>query len=312
MEIQQGTVHVEKHRVYSVPVNHAFIPGRKDSGFFMNSDNISLPQIGIEIDEITAVACAAADEILKIYNTDFNIENKQDDSPLTAADLAAHKVITTGLAELTPDIPILSEESRAAPYEQRRNWSRYWLVDPLDGTREFIKRNGEFTVNIALIEDHEPVLGVVQIPATGACYYAARARGSYKHEPGAQPQRLYTRRTSAGEFVVAGSRSHATERQKRFFAGLGGDTRVISAGSSLKFCLVAEGRVDIYPRFGPTSEWDTAAAQCVVTEAGGLVTDMQLQPLRYNRGESLENPEFLVIGDPSFDWRPYLADIGKE
>lgn len=272
----------------------------------MNENNITLPGIDIEIGDIVDISHAAANEILKIYNTDFLVENKNDDSPLTAADTAAHDVISHRLRELTPDIPILSEEASAKTFDIRRQWSRYWLVDPLDGTREFIKRNGEFTVNIALIEGHLPLAGIVQVPATGVCYYAAAGSGAFRHSPGEQPVRLRTRRAESDQFIVAGSRSHASDRQKAFFKVLGENTEIISAGSSLKFCLVAEGRVDIYPRFGPTSEWDTAAAQCIVTEAGGLVTDMQLRPLEYNRKESLINPEFLVIGDPSFDWRPYL------
>lgn len=273
----------------------------------MSGDGISYS--GIKIDDIVDIASAAADEILKIYNTDFEIENKDDASPLTAADMAAHNVIIRQLRELTPEIPILSEESISVPFETRRGWPRYWLVDPLDGTREFIKRNDEFTVNIALIEHHSPVLGVVQIPATGDCYYAAVGQGSFKRPFGKEPTRLRTRTTQADRIVVAGSRSHGTDRQRSFFASLGENTEIISAGSSLKFCLVAEGRVDIYPRFGPTSEWDTAAAQCVVNDAGGLVTDLHLQPLQYNREDSLINPEFLVIADPSFDWRPYLEPI---
>ncbi|MEX2524621.1 MAG: 3'(2'),5'-bisphosphate nucleotidase CysQ [Gammaproteobacteria bacterium] len=277
----------------------------------MSNNNITLSGINIDIDDVVDTAHAAANEILKIYNTDFLVENKDDDSPLTAADTAAHEVISQRLRELTPDIPILSEESSAKAYETRQQWSRYWLVDPLDGTREFVKRNGEFTVNIALIVEHSPALGVVQIPATGVCYHAAAGLGAFKHSPGEEPARLHTRPTAADQFIVAGSRSHATDRQKAFFAALGDNTEIISAGSSLKFCLVAEGRVDIYPRFGPTSEWDTAAAQCIVTEAGGLVTDLDLRPLEYNRKDSLLNPEFLVIGDPSFDWKPYLDKISE-
>jgi len=277
----------------------------------MKDNNITLSGIDIEIGDIVDISHAAANEILKIYNTDFLVENKNDDSPLTAADMAAHEVISQRLQELTPDVPVLSEETSTVPFETRRQWSHYWLVDPLDGTREFIKRNGEFTVNIALIAGHSPILGVVQVPATGVCYYAATNTGAYRHSPGESPVRLRTRATVTNQLVVAGSRSHATDKQKAFFESLGNNTEVISTGSSLKFCLVAEGRVDIYPRFGSTSEWDTAAAHCIVTEAGGLVTDLQFNPLEYNRRESLINPEFLVIGDPAFDWQPYLAMCEK-
>ena len=238
------------------------------------------------------------------------VENKEDDSPLTAADLAANRVITAGLTQLTPDIPVLSEESSAVPYADRRHWTRYWLVDPLDGTKEFIKRNGEFTVNIALIDEHVPIMGVVHLPVTGTCYHALRGQGAWRVSPGGGAERLKTRQARTGRISAAGSRSHGNERQVRFFEALGPDAQIVTAGSSLKFCLVAEGRVDIYPRFGPTSEWDTGAAQCVVEEAGGTVVDLGMRRLRYNRGESLLNPEFLVIGDAKFDWSGLLAATG--
>jgi 3'(2'), 5'-bisphosphate nucleotidase len=257
---------------------------------------------GDYIEDVIRIAARASEEIVKIYNTSFTVENKEDDSPLTAADMAAHHTIMEGLQRLTPELPVLSEESSSIPFATRGQWSCYWLVDPLDGTREFIKRNGEFTVNIALIDRHEPVLGVVYLPVGGACYYAARGLGAFRLRPGGKAEKLGTRATVPGQISAAGSRSHGSERQVRFFEALGPGAEIITAGSSLKFCLVAEGKVDIYPRFGPTSEWDTAAAQCLVEEAGGSVTDLRLQPLRYNCKESLINPEFLVIGDPKFDW----------
>lgn len=262
------------------------------------------------LDGALDIAARASGEIARIYDTAFTFENKQDDSPLTAADLASHEIIVDGLGELSPGIPVLSEESGDIPFSTRARWPRYWLIDPLDGTKEFIKRNGEFTVNIALIEGHEPVLGIVRVPATGICYYAARGRGAFRAAPGTETAALHTRPVTPGRLVAAGSRSHASDRQQRFFASLGENTEVIAAGSALKLCLVAEGSVDIYPRFGPTSEWDTAAAQCVVTEAGGSVTDLALRPLEYNRKESLLNPEFLVIGDPAFDWESRLREAG--
>jgi len=223
--------------------------------------------------------------------------------------MASHEIILTGLAELTPDIPVLSEESASIPYETRQSWDRYWLVDPLDGTREFVKRNGEFTVNIALIENHQPVLGVVHVPVSRLCYFCGQGKGAYKQETGKTANRIKTKTTSADNFIVAGSRSHGNERQHKFFAGLGEDVEVIAIGSSLKLCLVAEGKVDIYPRFGPTSEWDTAAAQAIVTAAGGIVTDTELKSLEYNSKESILNPHFLAVADPSFDWLPYLQDL---
>lgn len=261
------------------------------------------------LNAVIELAEQAAGKILDIYNTDFAVESKDDKSPLTAADMASHRTICDGLATLTPDIPILSEESSGISYATRKQWSRYWLVDPLDGTREFIKRNGEFTVNIALIEEHRPVLGVVYVPVTRLCYFATRGHGTYRQEQGSEARPVHTRTTRPGRFTVAGSRSHGTEQQTAFFNNLGPETELIAIGSSLKFCLVAEGKVDVYPRFGPTSEWDTAAAQCVVEEAGGSVTNTRMQPLLYNTKESILNPSFLVIADPTFDWSPYLINI---
>lgn len=262
------------------------------------------------LDAVIGLTREAAENILVIYDTDFDVENKDDKSPLTAADLASHRTICDGLAALTPDIPILSEESSSIPYATRKLWSRYWLVDPLDGTREFIKRNGEFTVNIALIDDHRSVLGVVYVPVTRLCYFAALGAGAFKQEKDGAAQPIHTRTTRPGGFTVAGSRSHGSEQQTDFINRLGAGTELIAIGSSLKFCLVAEGKVDIYPRFGPTSEWDTAAAQCIVEQAGGTVSNTLMEPLLYNTKESILNPSFLVIGDRSFDWKPFLKSGG--
>lgn len=257
------------------------------------------------VQEVVTLARDAGARILEIYETDFSVRKKADRSPLTAADLAAHTVIDAGLAMITPDLPILSEESAEADYAVRSQWRRYWLIDPLDGTREFVKRNGEFTVNIALIDGHEPVLGVVHVPVSGVSYYAVRGLGAFKQEPGQIPVSIQVRAHPEGRLIVTGSRSHGTDATRKFIANLG-DVEVIGIGSALKSCLVAEGRADLYPRFGPTSEWDTAAAQCIVEEAGGRVTDVHLNPLRYNTKRSLLNPHFLVFGDTSRDWRQYL------
>ncbi len=260
------------------------------------------------IEEICQIASQAASRILEIYDTDFAIERKEDRSPLTAADLAAHNTICKALAELTPEIPVLSEESAELPYSERRQWSSYWLVDPLDGTREFIKHNGEFTVNIALIEGHQSILGVIVVPVSGVCYYAAKSSGSFKINADGITESIKVKKSEINKIILAGSRSHGSEEQQAFIKRLGG-AEIISIGSSLKFCLVAEGKVDIYPRFGLTSEWDTAAAQCIVEEAGGCVVDMNFKPIRYNTKDSLLNPEFLVIADPSFNWKHYLDKI---
>ena len=257
--------------------------------------------------EIIRVATDAGREILEIYNSGFSIEHKDDKSPLTTADTASHNTICSYLSRLTPRIPILSEESSSIAFAARKSWNQYWLIDPLDGTREFIKRNGEFTINIALIENHQPVLGVVHVPVTGITYYASKDHGAWKQTNTETPIAIKTRSANVNRLAVAGSRSHGSDRQQKFFEQLG-NIEVYAIGSSLKFCLVAEGIVDIYPRFGPTSEWDTAAAQCIVEEAGGIVTDEELNPLLYNSKESLLNPNFLAIGDKHFDWRPYLLE----
>ncbi len=257
------------------------------------------------LDDVVALASDAGRRILEIYATDFAVEHKDDRSPLTAADMASHNAILAGLELLTPGVPVLSEESSDIPFEERAHWPGYWLIDPLDGTREFIKRNGEFTVNIALIRDHRPVLGVVQVPVSGLCYYAGVGVGSFKQLRDGEPERIHVRPLGSGRITVAGSRSHAGDSLKAFLSRIG-DYEIISMGSSLKICLVGEGTADIYPRLGPTAEWDTAAAQCIVEQAGGHVTDTQMKPMRYNTKSSLLNPHFLAFGDNSRDWSKYL------
>ena len=263
---------------------------------------MSLP---ITLDELLRLIREAGDAILKIYDTEFEVERKQDDSPLTAADLAAHRLIVSNLERLTPRIPVLSEESAKIPYETRKGWSRYWLIDPLDGTREFVKRNGEFTVNIALIDDHRPVFGAVYAPVLKTLYYGIPGEGASMQQGEAPAQTIRVAARRRQPTLVAGSRSHAGDSLLRFLDRLG-EHQLVSMGSSLKLCLVAEGKADIYPRLGPTSEWDTAAAQAVVEAAGGRVTTLDLQPLRYNTKDSLLNPHFLVFGDQSEDWSAFL------
>ncbi len=251
------------------------------------------------------LAIEAGEKVMEIYDQSFDITAKDDKSPLTEADLAAHNIIKNELSNLAPQLPVLSEESSQLPYETRANWETYWLIDPLDGTREFIKHNGEFTVNIALIHGHDAVLGVVAAPAKKLSYYACRGQGAYKVANDSEPVRIQVRKPTPKCPVVAGSRSHAGDSLVAFLDRLG-DYELISMGSALKFCLVAEGMADIYPRFGLTSEWDTAAAQCVVEEAGGQVTDLTMNRLCYNTKDSLLNPHFLVIGNPEFGWSAYL------
>jgi 3'(2'), 5'-bisphosphate nucleotidase len=269
------------------------------------TDKMTAAELQQLLAPVRDIAQAAGVRIVEIYNRGFSVEHKEDKSPLTEADMAAHDTIVAGLVALTPELPVLSEESAALPFAERALWRRYWLVDPLDGTREFVKRNGEFTVNIALIEDHKPVLGVILVPVTGLCYYAARGGGAFRAEPGGKADAIRARPLSPSHVIVAGSRSHAGGTLAGFLENIGRH-ELISMGSSLKSCLVAEGRADVYPRLGPTSEWDTAAAHCIVEEAGGRVTDTAMRPLRYNTKESLLNPDFFVSGDPRHDWSRYL------
>ncbi len=249
---------------------------------------------------VAAIARRAGAAILAVYESEFAVTHKDDRSPLTEADLAAHRVIDAALGELDPSLPVLSEESAHIPWSQRREWRRYWLVDPLDGTREFVKRNGEFTVNIALIERGEPVLGVVHAPVRGDLAHAARGQGATLERPGAAPRELATRAGKGGVLRVAGSRSHGDPRMGRFLERVGAH-ELLALGSSLKFLLLADGSADVYLRYGPTSEWDTAAGQGVLEAAGGRVTDLALAPLRYNTRDSLLNPDFVAVADPALD-----------
>ena len=255
------------------------------------------------------IAREAGRKILQIYNTEFDIEHKDDKSPLTNADMASHHTIIEALSRLTPEIPVLSEESAKLPFAERSQWNVYWLVDPLDGTREFIKRNGEFTVNIALIDNHQSILGVIHVPVLDIDYFAYSGGGAFKSEHGGEAQTIAVKTLDADRLTVAGSRSHGSEEMQKYMAKLTAsykDIEMLSMGSSLKFCLVAEGKADLYPRLGLTSEWDTAAAQCIVEQAGGHVTKTDMTVLEYNTKDSLLNPFFFVFGDSQRDWSSYL------
>ncbi len=243
------------------------------------------------------IAARAASAIMAVYDGEFTVERKRDDSPLTLADLESQRVILEGLAALTPVVPVLSEESAQAPWSERRGWKQLWVVDPLDGTREFVKRNGEFTINIALICEHEPVLGLVAAPAQRIVYWGGRGIGAFRRRGDEQPAAIRVSPV-ARPLRVVGSRSHASAETAAYLERVG--PHVISGiGSSLKFCLVAEGSADLYPRFGPTSEWDTAAGQAVLEAAGGQVTRPDGHRLRYNCRESLVNGDFLAFNHPS-------------
>ena len=208
---------------------------------------------------------------------------------------------------LRPDIPVLSEESATVEWSERSDWAEYWLIDPLDGTKEFIKRNGEFTVNIALIQGRQAALGVVHAPAAQRCFYGYRDGGAFEQVNAAPPQRIVVTAATQTPVRVVGSRSHRGTSLDAYLERLG-EHVMVPMGSSLKLCLVASGAADIYPRLGPTSEWDTAAAQAVVEAAGGRVVTTDNQPLLYNAKADILNPEFLVYGDRSRDWTGYLTD----
>ena len=248
-------------------------------------------------------ACREASaRILAIYDQiELDVENKGDDSPLTVADLASHHCLIEALAKLTPEIPVLSEESAATTFEQRRGWRELWVVDPLDGTREFIKRNGEFTINVALVRDQRPVLGVVAVPVAGEAYSGVVGGAALRWRNWHRPEPISTRRPPADPPVVLGSRSHGNPRSEAYFDALGPHRR-IGRGSALKFCAVACGEADFYPRLGPTSEWDTAAGEAVVLAAGGRVWLPDGRSLRYNARPGVLNGDFLVAGDPAVDW----------
>ena len=243
------------------------------------------------LEQICQLAREAGDAIMQVYNdaAPLDVSHKSDDSPVTAADIAAHQVIVNGLAQLSPEVPVLSEEDPPA-WEVRQHWQRYWLVDPLDGTKEFIKRNGEFTVNIALIEAGKPVMGVVYAPVLGVMYSAADGK-AWKEE-GGQREQIHVR--DARPPLVVVSRSHGDDDEMKEYLKQLGEHQTVATGSSLKFCLVAEGKAQLYPRFGPTNIWDTGAGHAVAMAAGAHVHDWQGKTLDYAPRESFLNPGFRV------------------
>ncbi len=260
-----------------------------------------IPELSQLTMAVVDIARQAGDEILKIYGTDFTVETKSDDSPLTAADRAAHLHILAELTRLTPDIPVWSEESATIEFSERSGWAQFWLVDPLDGTKEFIKRNGEFTVNIALIQGNEPALGVVHVPVTRRDYFGWVDGGAFVIDDGGKPEPIGVCRPAKSPVRVVGSRSHLGDSLKAYLNWIGPHV-MVPMGSSLKLCLVAAGEADVYPRLGPTSEWDTAAAQAVVEAAGGQVIDLSGRRLLYNTKAEVLNPYFIALGDSTRDW----------
>ncbi len=263
------------------------------------------------LDALRSIAAEAGEAVLALYGArgELAVDAKEDGSPLTEADRRADRIIAEGLARLSPRLPVLSEESAHAPAAERRRWERYWLVDPLDGTREFIGGSGEFTVNIALIDRGAPVAGAVHAPVSGATYLGGLGAGAFKR-CGRDRTVLRCRPLDAARVRVAASRGHGGPRTEGLIRAIGeavGPAEVVRMGSSLKICLLAEGAADIYPRLGPTSEWDTAAAHAVLLAAGGEIVDAGFKPLRYNRGEGLANPDFLALADPAWRWRDALG-----
>lgn len=261
----------------------------------------------MDIAKLVDLVRRAGDEVLAVYDSDFHVDVKADQSPVTEADLRAHAVLAKGLQELAPTIAVVSEESAPPPLEVRERWRRFWLVDPLDGTKEFVNRNGDFTVNVALIDQHQPVLGVVGVPVRGHIYvgdgdeaFCLRAGGRTPLEP---------RHMAQDAVTVVASRSHRDERLERYLRTLQARFATVhatSVGSSLKFCLLAEGKADFYPRLGPTSQWDTAAAHAVLRAAGGEVCQLDGTALAYRPKHSFLNPEFYAVADPAFPWRERL------
>ncbi len=267
--------------------------------------------------QLVDLAEEAGRAILAVYKTDFEVLDKADDSPLTQADLAAHRVLVAGLAKLTPDIPVLSEEEKAPEFAVRQSWSRYWIIDPLDGTKEFVNRNGEFTVNVALIDGHQSVLGVVGVPVQDRVFFGDVNAGEALLFAGGKPTPLTGRKAEAqisqhGRVTAVASRSHGGERLEAYLDAVAAEFGAVDRkpmGSSLKLCTLAEGGADIYPRLGPTSEWDIAAADAVLSAAGGEVLTFDGKTLQYNTKDSLLNPEFLALGDASYDWMSRLPTL---
>ncbi|MED5341654.1 MAG: 3'(2'),5'-bisphosphate nucleotidase CysQ [Pseudomonadota bacterium] len=265
-------------------------------------------------DALKDIVLQAGKEILQVYNTEFAVQTKRDESPLTQADLAAHQVIVAGLQQLTPGIPIISEESELPAFSERSQWQRYWLVDPLDGTKEFVSRNGEFTVNIALIEDNAPALGWVGVPVQGRLFFGNVLAGEawVEDSAGRRPLRGKARQPDDEKLTVVASRNHGGQRLEDYLAAITEQfpsTTRIPVGSSLKLCTLASGEADIYPRLGPTSEWDIGAAQAVLCAAGGRVFCADGESLRYNQKENILNPEFIAVADGQFPWAQVLPQL---
>ena len=270
----------------------------------MNSTNV---------ESLLALVEQAGEAIMDVYSQDFEVQTKGDDSPLTQADLAAHRILESGLKKLTPELPVFSEEGTAPDFAERRKWARYWLIDPLDGTKEFVSRNGEFTVNVALIDEHRAVLGFVGVPVQNTLFWGNVSTGQAWRRRGGVTSAIHTRGYQPSDkLVVVASRNHGGARLEQYLDAI--ETRFgpidrTPVGSSLKLCILAEGKADLYPRLGLTSEWDIAAAHAVLAAAGGDLWASDGSPMRYNTKESVLNPEFVAVGDAGFGWRDKLPSV---
>lgn len=262
---------------------------------------------------VIEIARSAGQLILDIYEKkEYEEYTKSDETPVTSADIAAHKLIVEKLSELTPEIPVLSEEAADISLEKRSQWNRYWLVDPLDGTQEFIARSGDFATIIALVENHKPVMGVVYGPVSGVTYYAYHGKGAWKIPDLSESVRIkaYQHDGKTSPIAIAISRRQDINRITNRMSSSWNYDLVPLGSAALKACLVAEGAVDCYLRLGPTGEWDTAATQCIVEEAGGRILSTFLEPLSYNERDTLENPNFIVLGDEGLPWDEILKVKG--
>lgn len=269
------------------------------------------PDLSKMLKDVKHIAQKAGEAILEIYESDdFDVQIKGDDSPLTKADLAAHNIIVDFLESTYPDIPCLSEESTGIEFDERKQWTECFVIDPLDGTKEFIARNGEFTVNIAYQVNGESKLGIIYVPVADITYSAAEGLGAFKQERGGSIETIGVRslkeKDGKKHFTVVASRRHGLDKVETLCQNFA-SYDLTSRGSSLKMCMVAEGEADLYPRLALTSEWDTAAAQAIVEQAGGKIVQLDFSAMTYNQKESLLNPFFLVLGDPNFDWQSELV-----
>lgn len=257
--------------------------------------------------EVNQVACEAGNMIRKYFNSTYDIELKNDKSPVTTADLVANDYIEQKLSTLTPDIPRISEESENTSYQERKHWNTFWLIDPLDGTREFVKNRPDFTVNIALVNQQGPILGAIYLPIADQLYYATSGNPAFRQDQLNSPLEITVSKQSNSIPRICGSRYHAGTSMQTFLQAVG-EHELIARGSSIKSCLIADGSADIYPRFGPTWEWDTAAAQCIVEQAGGFLTTLDMQSMAYNK-ESLLNPSFVAFAGKHQHWAKPLSAL---